>query len=258
MLTADLGPASARVLEIMRTFIYDYPQYCEERKIFKKCPDDYYQAIVNEGRVNGKIDGVLMWQAEADIWSVLTWYLGLEPSQRIYGQVAGEIIKRYPRIVFLFYDNLLRKTVLKFYGNIGPPTIDEFMHRSDALPPVEKQNTEHLRARLASELAPTLSHSWPWSTALVLHAIGFLAAPLFILALIVALPFYRGPTIAAACGFLVLVYLQEVTSLSLLSPVPLPRYEGAFYLLPFLIACIIFGSAYSRRLRNNTRAVQNR
>jgi hypothetical protein len=92
----------------------------------------------------------------------------------------------------------------------------------------------------------------------VLHAIGFLAAPLFILALIVALPFYRGPATAAACGFLLLVYLQEVTSLSLLSPVPLPRYEGAFYLLPFLIACIIFGSAHSRWLRNNTRGVQNK
>ena len=92
-------------------------------------------------------------------------------------------------------------------------------------------------------------------TAAVLHAAVYLATSLFIFALIAALPFYHSPATTAACGFLLLVYLQEVATISLLSPVSAPRYEGTFYLLPFVIACMIFGQAYSSRPINRKRTL---
>jgi hypothetical protein len=251
MLTPDLGPATARLLEIMRIFMYAYPQYCRERTPFKNCPEDYYQAIVNEARIDGKLDPDLMWQVEAEIWSVLTWYLGLAPSQRHYQKIDMEILERYPRIGFLFYDNLLHKTFVKQFGTISAPTWQELAVRSDAMPPHAKQDSRHLSPGLAQELRP-LTTSTALTTAQVLHALGFLAAPLFILALVLALPFLISPLTTVPCLFLILVYLQELASISLLSPVSLPRYEGAFYLLPFLIACMLFGHAYARWRKKRT------
>ena len=245
MLTPDLGPATARLLEIMRIFMYAYPQYCRERTQFENCPEDYYKAIVNEARINGKLDPDLMWQVEGEIWSVLTWYLGLAPSQRLYQQIDMEIIRRYPRISLLFYDNLLHKTFVKAFGTIDIPTWQELSVRSDAMPPHARQDPRHLSPGLAQELRP-LSASTALTAAQVLHAVGFLAAPLFILALVLALPFLLSPATTVPCLFLILVYVQELASMSLLSPVSLPRYEGAFYLLPFLIACMLFGNAYVR------------
>jgi hypothetical protein len=244
MLTPDMGPATARLLEIMRIFMYAYPQYCRERTTFKNCPEDYYRAIVNEGRIDGKLDPDLMWQVEGEVWSILTWYLGLAPSQRLYQKVDMEIIQRYPRIPFLFYDNFLHKTFVKAFGTIDRPTWQELAVRSDAMPPHAKQDPRNLSPGLAEELRP-LATSWALTTAQVLHAIGFLAAPLFILALMLALPFLLSPATTLPALFLILVYLQELASISLLSPVSLPRYEGAFYLLPFIIACMLFGHAYA-------------
>jgi hypothetical protein len=244
MLTPDMGPATARLLEIMRIFMYAYPQYCRERTAFKNCPDGYYKAIVNEGRIDGKLDPDLMWQVEGEVWSVLTWYLGLGPSQRLYQKVDIEIVQRYPRIPFLFYDNLLHKTLVKAFGTIDKPTWQELAVRSDAMPPHAKQDPRHLTSGLAEELRP-LATSWALTTAQVLHAIGFLAAPLFIVSLVLALPFLLSPATTVPALFLILVYLQELASISLLSPVSLPRYEGAFYLLPFIIACMLFGHAYA-------------
>ncbi len=244
MLTPDLGPATARLLEIMRTFMYAYPQYCRERTHFSNCPEDYYQAVVNEARIDGKLDPDLMWQVEGEIWSVLTWYLGLTPSQRLYQKIDMEIIQRYPRISFLFYDNLLHKTFVKYCGTIEKPTWEELAVRSDAMPPHAQQDPRHLSSGLAEELRP-FAKSNALTAAQVLHAVGFLAAPLFIVALVLALPFLLSPLTTVPAVFLILVYLQELASISLLSPVSLPRYEGAFYLLPFIIACMLFGHAYA-------------
>jgi hypothetical protein len=252
MLTPDLGPATARLLEIMRTFMYSYPQYCRERTRFKNCPEDYYRAIVNEGRIDGKLNPDLMWQVEGEIWSVLTWYLGLTPSQRLYQNIDMEIIQRYPRIGLLFYDNLLHKTFVKNFGTIAKPTWQELAVRSDAMPPHAQQDPRHLTPGLAEELRP-LATSDALTVAQVLHAVGFLAAPLFLLALVLALPFLLSPMTTVPAAFLILVYLQELASISLLSPVSLPRYEGAFYLLPFIIACMLLGHAYAARRRKKRR-----
>src|SRR4029079_18335782 len=227
MLTPDIGPATARLLEIMRIFMYAYPQYCRARTNFKNCPADYYAALVNARRIDGKLDPDLMWQVEGEIWSVLTWYLGLAPSQRLYQKVDMEIIQRYPRIPLLFYDNLLHKTFVKAFGTIDRPTWQELAFRSDAMPPHAKQDPRHLSPGLAEELRP-LATSWVLTTAQVLHAIGFLAAPLFSVARVFALPVLLSPATSVPALFLILVYLQELASISLLSLESLPRYEGAF------------------------------
>jgi hypothetical protein len=249
ILTPDLGPATTRLLAIMRNFIFDYPQYCEQaavserdhyRRVLKKCPDDYYQAIITKTSIDNT-------ELEGDIWSVLTWYLGFAPSQRLYAEVAAEVDERYPQIVLLFYDNLLRKSLLRYYGPINGPSTGYFISRSDAyfFTPRVKQYMLYLPPGLASELEPILPTSGPWMAAAAFHAAVYLIAPLFIFILVLALPFYRSPTTTAACGFLLVIYLQELIAISLLSPQSVPRYEATFYLLPLVIACMIFGQAYS-------------
>jgi hypothetical protein len=70
-------------------------------------------------------------------------------------------------------------------------------------------------------------------------------APVFLLLLIIALPFLRGPATTAGCLFLLLDYVYQVLSIAIFTPYGTPRYEASFYLLPLIVACMIFGQLTS-------------
>jgi hypothetical protein len=83
--------------------------------------------------------------------------------------------------------------------------------------------------------------------------------PLFLLLLLIALPFVRGPATTGACLLVILDYAYQLIPIGVFTPSRAPRYEASFYLLPFIASCMIFGQLMSdwrrrRRIKDSGRA----
>lgn len=254
LLTPDLGPATALLLQTMQRFTSDYPQYCARILPPEARSQDCYQLVVNGGRIDGHLDAPLNGNMDGYIFEVLTWYLGLAPAGRVYTGSSIEVIRRYPKSVLLFYDNFLRKTFTRDPVLLNDPR--PFYRGSDGYfdSTFERQIPQSLTPGLARELQDLTTNN-VWKAAAALHAFVYRIAPLFIFTLILVLPLFpRTRAAMATCCFLLLVYLQEVASISILSPFSVERYEGTFYLLPILITCIILGHAATDLSRRRGRS----
>ncbi len=132
------------------------------------------------------------------------------------------------------YDNLLHLTVIRpmeSWSVIGfEPKV---------------QMTGDLTPGLAKGLAPVLQVGAVEKSMVTLQSHVYFIAPLFLLLLIAALPFLRGPATTAACLLLLLDYAYQVLSIAVFTPWGSARYEANFYLLPLIVSCMIFGQVAS-------------
>jgi hypothetical protein len=254
LLTPNLGPNVRNMLIILRNFIDDYPQYWEtaypEQARYKSRPDDFYRAIISGGHddvENGRFEGF--------IFEVLAWYLGPLNAGQLYNGAVLEILRHYPKLAFIAYDNFLNMTVVRNFGAATGSlfSVQSLLGTSDGYFISPYQVTRDLSRGLASELIPVITTNAVWKTAAVLHSFMYDIAPLFLYMLIAALTLYMSPAVSLAarwtCLFLILVYLYEVTSIALFTPWGTPRYSGTFYLLPLIVSAIIFGQVGAGLIR---------
>jgi hypothetical protein len=240
LLSPDLGPANALILRTVRLFIEDYPQY----RPGSFAPEEFYR-LVTDG------DTALLpagFDPEGFIYLVVNWYLGPSPTGRLYSHAAVEILQRYPKLAMLTYENFLNSTFVRRLGDVAAPLDRKALDlMSDAYFDSRAQVTEGLTPGLTKGLAPVVSATESWKNACALQMVVYLIAPGFILLLIAAFPFLCGPAVLMPCLFLLLDYGYEVATISVFTPYSAIRYEANFYLLPFVISCMLFGQAASTR-----------
>jgi hypothetical protein len=247
LLTPELGPASTLILTTLRRFIDDYPQFCPQ-PILALChnePDTAYRLMAG-GDTSFVSQGL---EPEGFIYQVVNWYLGPALAGRAYAGADLEILHRYPKMAMLMYENLINLTVARRLGDVTVPldrkSLDEMSAKAETYYDARVQVTDDLPRGLVKELVPVMYTNEFWKNACALHMIFYLIAPAFVFLLIAALPFLRGPTMMGACLFLIVDYTSEVSSIAVFSAWNAMRYEANFYVMPLIIACIIFGQATS-------------
>jgi hypothetical protein len=253
MLTPDLGPAAAMLLATVRNVVFDYPDFWRQTGgplggpyTAGGGPEEFYRALVR--------DDYTTTEPESQIYMMLSSVLGAGPSGRLYTQVAFEILARHPRLALIFCDNFLNLTLLRNFGSDAHPFDRTWLtQQSDAYVPHRVQLVDGLTNSLARGLAKDAGPNATLDNAEALETAVYLVSPLFLVAFILALPLLRGRAIIVPAGFLFLVYLYEVTTLAVFTPWGAMRYEATFYVLPWVMACMIAGEAYSRRAQRSAR-----
>jgi hypothetical protein len=250
LLSPQLGPATVSLTKTLRRFIDDYPQYWPKRISgpYQGNPDGFYQFMLRGGVTDQAVD------VEGFLYQSVNWYLTPALAGKAYLPVALEILKQYPKLAMLYYENFLYLTVLRRFGSVEKPLDrDTLDNMSDGYLETMTQVTDDLPRGLAKGLVPVIKAGEVKKDVAALHAIFYLIAPAFLFLMIVSLPFLRGDAAIGACLFLIVNYGFEAVTITMFSPWGAPRYEANFYLLPLFVSCIILGQAVSR-LRNQRSA----
>ena len=253
LLTDELGPANALILRTVRQVIDDYIQITDYwppgiSAQFRDKPDALYSQVIRDDRPPMLRQQGL--EPEQLIYNILNWYFGPDPAGRIYGRAAMEIVKGHPNLLTLQLDNFMHLTGLRRYmGHELTWNRDVLAQESDAYGETRVQVVNDLTPGLRRELVPAAKANEVFKTAAALHSAVYAISPLFLLLLVFALPFLRGAALLAPCLMLLGDYAYQLLGITVFSPWGAPRYEAAFYLLPLIVSCMIFGELMRRRRR---------
>jgi hypothetical protein len=250
LLSADLGPANALILRTLRRFIDDYPQYwskwlkdssgwlLKSPEKYQGDPEGFYQLLLHSNIDAGAREGFIS--------QVVNWYLGPAISGRVYTEASLEILRRYPKLALLFYNNFLYFSVARRLGDVTAPLDRSALAAlSDAYFDNRAQVDDDLPRGLIKELTPVVAANEAWKDAAALQTLFYLIAPIFVFVLIASLPFLCNPATIGPCLFLLLDYCYEVALIAIFGTTGTPRYEAVFLMLPVIIACMIFGQKTS-------------
>lgn len=246
LLSPELGPSNALILDTFRRFIDDYPQYWPEpfAEEFHGNPDGLYQRTLRPRTFAEAIN------LEGFLYQSVNWYLDPAIAGRTYLGAAIEILRRYPKLAVLFYDNAVDFTIARRIGDVAAPldraTLDQM---SDTYFESRAQVVNDLPPGLAKGLTPVVTANGVWKDASALNMVVYLISPVFVFLLIVSLPFIRDPLVFGPALFLIFDYGYEVASIAMFGMGGAERYEANFYLLPLIISCMLIGQAVTRRLR---------
>ncbi len=246
LLSPDLGPANAFLAKTLRRFIDDYPQYWPKwmGNSFQNDPDGFYRFILRGGVTDQAVN------AEGFFYQAVNWYLTPALVSRIYFPAALEILKRYPKLAMLYYENFLYFTVLRRLGSVEKPLDRSALdNMSDGFLERQILVTEDLPRGLRNGLVPVYTANEVRRDAAAVQMIVYLIAPAFLYLMLVSLPFLRGYAATGASLFLIINYAFEVATIAMFSPWGAPRYEANFYMIPLFVSCIILGEAVSRARR---------
>jgi hypothetical protein len=252
LLTDELGPANALILRTVRQVIGDYVEFTEYwppgiSAQFQDKPDVLYSQLIRDDRPPMlRQQGV---DPEQLIYNILNWYFGPDPTGRIYGRAAMEIVKSHPNLLTLQLDNFMHLTGLRHYmgHELTWWNRDVLAQESDAYAETRVQVVSDLTPGLRRELVPVAKANDVFKTAAALHSVVYAISPLFLLLLVFALPFQRGAALLAPCLMLLGDYAYQLLGITVFSPWGAPRYEATFYLLPLIVSCMIFGELMRRR-----------
>jgi hypothetical protein len=238
VLDPNFGPGSRRFIGLVEQLARDYPLYASA--YYKGALDDIHRDLTT----GGGSDVYRISDIENLSYTFLTWYLSTVAAGRLYLDVALEVFRAYPKFLLLFYDNFLDVTVIR--GLRVSMDFETLSHMSDARYSFSPENKLGLTPGLASELKPPAPYNGVWKTAGMLNVLVYFASPIFLAILILALPLLHHRAIMGECVYLILTYLYAVVAISVFASSQM-RYEATFYLLPLVIACMIFGQAYHAR-----------
>jgi hypothetical protein len=249
ILAPDLGPATARMLAIVRQVIHDYPERwpAQIAADFRDRPQELFEAVIRDD-FGFLSRGVV---SEQWIYDILNWYCGPALAGQLYAGAAREILQRYPMLLLVQLHNVVTLTgMLHLHELLTRPFGREALAlRSDAYFETRRQFTADLTPGLIRGLVPVVSTNEVVKTAAASQIFIYDLAPVFIVLLLIALPFLRSPFLVAPCLFLLLDYAYQFASIAVFTPWGSPRYEASFYLLPLIISCMILGEVLSTRSR---------
>jgi hypothetical protein len=249
---ADIGPANARMLGIIRAFIDDHIGYLEYwpegiSAAWRERPQALYEQILSDDLpIRVLLPRGL--DPEQFFYNVLNWYLGPAGAGELYGQVAQEIALRYPALLTVHLDNFLHLLGINRYFDYGRKWDRRTLAlQSDAYADERTQVTADLTPGLVKGLVPIAKANAVFENAASLHTLAYILSPFFLVLLIAALPFLRSWALLPACLLLLFDYAFQLLSIAAFTPWSAMRYEASFYLLPLIVACMIFGQALSAR-----------
>ena len=255
MLREEIGPATTTIRSVVGQFLAAYPQFWPPSLVesYRGRPKDAARAVFDGDSAGSNAAQV---DYEGFIYGVMNWYLGGRNAGQVYSRSALEILYHYPILATLKYDLLLDITVRPILRFIDSDGGKPFSFRWPAIGSdacfvvtgcVRKQYTSDLTPGLARELGDPAATNDVITLAIAMQVLVYAAAPVFLCLMIVvylmvpALSFLRGPATAPPCLVLLLVYLFEALATAVFGIWPSERYESAFYLLPLIIDCMIFG-----------------
>jgi hypothetical protein len=249
ILAPDLGPATARMLAIVRQVIYDYPQHwpAQIAAEFRDRPQELFEAVVRDD-FSFLSRGVV---SEQWIYDILNWYCGPALAGQLYAGVVREILQRYPTLLLVQLHNFVTLTGVQHLQELLTVGLNRqaLAVRSDAYFETRHRFTADLTPGLVRGLVPVISTNAVVKTAAALQILVYDLAPIFILLLLIALPFLRSRFLLASSLLLLFDYAYQFASIAVFTPWGSPRYEASFYLLPLIISCMIFGEMLSNRSR---------
>jgi hypothetical protein len=246
ILQPGIGPNTDKIMSVIHNFLRDYPSYWDHsndiQAQYKNDPEALYRVLMRGE--SSPLEGLN--------YQILTWWLGCAPAGSLYTASTLEFIEKYPKMLMLFYNSFLDYTLLRSLGPVTQPMDWSYPFANG---PTESytNTTAGLTPGLARELVPVMPPNKVWIASYQMLEVAWLIAPVFTILLIAALPFMRGPRTTLVCGFLLLDYLYEVASIAVFTPWGSWRYEGAFNLLPLIIASIAFGQTLSDFNRNRSK-----
>jgi hypothetical protein len=249
ILAPDLGQATASMLAIVRQVIHDYPDQwpAQIRTEFRDRPQELFEAVIRDD-FSFLSRGVV---SEQWIYDILNWYCGPALAGQLYAGAAREIVQRYPMLLLVQLHNFVTLTGVQHFHELlrGPFERQALALRSDAYFQSRRQFSADLTPGLIRGLVPLISTNEVVKTAAALQILVYDLAPIFILLLLIALPFLRSRFLLASSLLLLFDYAYQFASIAVFTPWGSPRYEASFYLLPLIISCMIFGEMLSNRSR---------
>jgi hypothetical protein len=242
---AKNGPASREIMEGIRLYMSSYPSHWEESNpwlaLHKGNPDAMMTAIFRTP-VPGET-GIY----EGFLYDSLVRFYGFARADRLYNQAAWETIRAYPFALAIIWDNVLRATIIRTFGDLKSQ-LDAlpFNHWGGVIYITRRTDFTALTPGLARELQKEISNT-PHVTLFgrayaVTHLVSFVFVISALLLLLPALASSAWPFVL----FLTLAYLYHVAVISVYGNFGDNRYYDVFVFLPVLITLI--GCSQLRRM----------
>jgi hypothetical protein len=239
------GPASREIIEGMRQFLSSYPTYWEESNpwlaLHKGNPDSMLTAIFRTP-VPGE-SGIY----EGFLYDSLVRFFGFARADRLFNQAAWETIRAYPFALGIIWDNVLRATIIRTFGDLKSQ-LDAlpFKHWGDVIYITRRTDYQSLTPGLSSELPSEIGNTPHVTLFGRAYAIAHLVSFVFVIsALLFLLPALSSPAWPFAL-FLTLAYLYHVAVIAVYGNFGASRYYDVFIFLPVMITLI--GCSQLRRM----------